>query len=98
MSSRNKPPTVGPQFVYVVCQVGAETVCKTELLSNILTLQAVKGFGPMKFKGAFESNISFEELLRNPSKLNLRGKSGLKLEHEFRSITSDVVARIIVFP
>lgn len=45
-------------------------------LAAIYVLDAVKGFGPQKFKQLHEQGISFADIVRDPATLPIKGKKG----------------------
>lgn len=55
-------------------------------LSDIFTLDAVKGFGPQKFKELHESGISPSQVLEKPTELQRFGKRGQDFRKQIESM------------
>lgn len=55
-------------------------------LADLLTLTAVKNFGPQKFKAVYEKGLKPQELIRNPSLLPIAGKRGDELRRGIASL------------
>jgi hypothetical protein len=62
-----------------------------ESLASLFVLDALKGFGPQKFKLLWDAKLSPDRVIKDPSLLPLEGKTGDKLRHEmakFRTLTA----------
>jgi DNA processing protein len=53
-----------------------------EELSDLFTLEAVKGFGPQKFKELHESGVSPSQVLARPAEMQRFGKRGLDFRRQ----------------
>lgn len=66
-------------------------------LFYLLKLEAVKGFGPQKFKLAFEAGLRPKDLLNDPSRIVIKGKRGGEIQRSIAQIVDQdneaIVAR-----
>jgi DNA processing protein len=58
-------------------------------LAAVLTVEAVKGFGPQKFRELYESGITPAEVIASPSRLAVKGSRGEAFRHALAAVTDD---------
>ena len=58
-------------------------------LADLLALDAVKGFGPQKFKELHEAGVSPAAVLAEPQRLPLTGKTGDKFRHALGALSEE---------
>jgi DNA processing protein len=64
-----------------------------QYLKSLYAIDSVKGFGPQKFKFLHESGVMPDELIRNPDKLLIKGKTGDKLRDQLKLISSTTLEK-----
>jgi DNA processing protein len=63
-----------------------------DTLAAAFLLEAIKGFGPQKFKVLYESGVSPSDVACRPELLPIRGKRGDSLRQQLASLTTDDLA------
>ena len=58
-------------------------------LAAILAVEAVKGFGPQKFRELYDSGITPEEVIASPSRLPVKGVRGETFRRALTAVTDD---------
>jgi DNA processing protein len=80
------PEEVGREQALLNPSVASNVGVSVEELTELLLLDALKGFGPQKFKELHEAGVSAGAVLANPALLPLRGKTGDKFRRALAAL------------
>jgi DNA processing protein len=68
--------------------MNANAIPSLDKLSDLFTLESVKGFGPQKFKELYEDGITPSQVLERPAELQRFGKRGQEFRKQLEAMTS----------
>lgn len=93
MPSAKHGPSAAEEEAAITPEMTRRVGVSVEDLMALMLLDGVRGFGPQKYKALVEAGVAPVDVLEDPSRLPLAGKSGDTLRRALEDITEEQAAQ-----